>query len=98
MNNSATSLTTKRFLLLIVFVTFAVLLSAFVLSSTFRNSTPNDWIGRYQMRVTDSGTIIIMDTTVGAVTNVSKIEDYGVGERAVGGKAPPRPNPTIPAR
>jgi hypothetical protein len=77
----------------IVAVAF-VLLFAFGVFSGCRPSTPNDGIGRYQMHVTASGTVIIMDTVGGQVTNISKIEDYSIGGRTFGdapSKALPRP-------
>lgn len=81
--------------LLFLAVAFSCALLAVALFS--RDSSPNREIGRFQMRVTDSGTIVIMDTVAGVVSNVSKVDDYSVGGRTVGdGHAPLRmqPSPT----
>jgi hypothetical protein len=59
---------------------FLLAMSAFVFGlagySLFCHSTPNDGIGRYQMRVTDNGVIVVMDTVSGAITKVDRVEDY----------------------
>ena len=92
MSDSPASQTNSRAWYSPVAVAF-VLFFGFAVFSGCRPSTPNDGIGRYQMRVTDNGTIIIMDTVAGQVTNISKIEDYSIGGRTFGDK----PSKVLPA-
>jgi hypothetical protein len=73
MNDSATPQRTKLWQM--VLVVCACVLAFAVLSSAFRQSTPNDGIGRFQMNVTNHGTLIIMDTVTGNVSSKYKIED-----------------------
>jgi hypothetical protein len=59
----------------------SVVVVAVIVFSWSRPATPNDSIGRYQMQVTNSGTIVVLDTVAGVVTNVAKISDYQIGGR-----------------
>jgi len=91
MDESTPSQKTKLLvpLVLVVIVGFVIPLSVFVLSH--RRPSFNDAIGRYQMQVTDQGTIVIMDTVIGKVTNVSRVDEYHRGERVSESKQP-QPN------
>ena len=97
MSDSTASQTCARFSPLVIMVVFFALFVAWTMFSGHRNSnSPNDAIGRNQMQVTNSGTIIVMDTVTGEVTHISKIEDYSIGGRTFGDK-PSKVLPT-PAR
>ncbi len=72
----------KRQIVAVAFVLFF----AFGVFSGCRPSTPNDGIGRYQMLVTNSGTLIIMDTVVGTVTTRYKVDESEAPPQAI-----PRP-------
>jgi hypothetical protein len=98
MNDSAASKTTTKFLPLMLVAFFLVVLAWTMLPSFHHSNSPNDAIGRFQMRVTDSGTIIVMDTVTGTVSNISKIEDYSVGGKTFADKSPVKPNPATPVR
>jgi hypothetical protein len=58
----------------------ACIVTGAVLFAASRRSSPNDGIGRYQMLVTNHGTLIIMDTVSGAVASRYKVEDQGTRE------------------
>lgn len=49
-------------------------------ASTFRQSSPNDGIGRYQMVATNHGTLIIMDTVTGTVGQTYNVDDLASRE------------------
>jgi hypothetical protein len=75
MSDSQSLQTSKRWQV-VVGLAFAFVLSLCMLTLAFRHqATPNDAIGRFQMCVTNGGTVLIMDTVTGAVSSKYKIED-----------------------
>jgi hypothetical protein len=84
MNDSTTSATTKSFQVVMAIAVMLVCGVAVLSLFSHHQATPNDSIGRYQMHVTETGTIVVMDTVGGAITNVSRIDDYHTGGEATG--------------
>jgi hypothetical protein len=59
-------------------VGLAIGVIGFTFSGMFnsRYPSPHELYGRYQMRVTEKGTIVVMDTMTGQVTNVTSTDDF----------------------